>query len=211
MKWTKKEKAEFLFEEIGSVDDRLLAEAMSYRAERYRWVRPLSAVAAILVAALIGSSALFGGFRSLLQGVGGNQAEDGVNEAVNNRLDTFFQDLRTNTSDSLALFSTPSVSFFDDAHLVWQYENDPLYYRSRALEATEVEKLLSLIEKGDPVGADAPALTCRVWLVTGDGDVYSPYLPTTPGNRGAALLFDYEAELLPSEALLSCISDILNQ
>ena len=91
-----------------------------------------------------------------------------------------------------------------------QYEGDETLLRSRNLTKNEVSRIHNLLGKGESVGASSPDLLCRVWLVCGDGIVLSPYLKNTDGNKGHAVLFDYEAEILPSSDLISCISDILN-
>ena len=102
------------------------------------------------------------------------------------------------------------IDYFGSTYLILQYEGDETFYRSRNLTEREVDRILGLLGKGDEVGTSSPALLCRVWLVCEDGTVLSPYLKNTDGNKGHAVLFDYEAEILPSSGLISCISDILN-
>ena len=66
------------------------------------------------------------------------------------------------------------------------------------------------IPKGTPVGESPQALSYRVWIVMGDGSVVTPHLKPSDGNVGSAELFDYNAELIPSQAFNSQISEILN-
>ena len=47
-----------------------------------------------------------------------------------------------------------------------------------------------------------------VWVLDGKGNVSTPYLKTSRGNIGCEI-FDYEAEIIPDERLVDCISDIL--
>ena len=106
--------------------------------------------------------------------------------------------------------ATNEVTYFGSTYLVLQYEGDETLYRSRNLTSREVDRILGLMGNGTNVGGESPELLCRVWLVCEDGTVLSPYLKNTDGNKGHAVLFDYEAEILPSAQLISCISDILN-
>ena len=113
-------------------------------------------------------------------------------------------------AEKITIISAEEVTYFGSTYLILQYEGDETLYRSRDLTAREVERINSLLGKGESVGASSPELLCRVWLVCEDGTVLSPYLKNTDGNKGFAVLFDYEAEILPSSSLISCISDILN-
>ena len=81
---------------------------------------------------------------------------------------------------------------------------------SRALTKDEVDQIYRSIGKGTKVGDTSPSPDCHVWVLCGNGEVLSPYLLASAGNVGNAELFDYNAELIPSEQLISCIADILN-
>ncbi len=102
------------------------------------------------------------------------------------------------------------VEYFGNAYLLWQTAGDEALYRSRDLKPSEVQRIIELIGKGRPVTNEATETTLsRVYLVVGNGEVLTPYLPTTPGNIGTSTLFDYNAELIPSSSLISFLSDIL--
>ncbi|MBQ7336741.1 MAG: hypothetical protein IJW92_09755 [Clostridia bacterium] len=210
MKHSKQEKIAYLFDEIGGVDDRLLQEAMHSRAQSKAPLRVLLAAACLMMATVlvIGTVLVASMWNKFLPDNLGNPD----NSESLQTLDALLTDCRTNGSGYSKLSAVEEIDYFGDAYLVWQYEDDEAYYQSRALTDTEVEQLISLIDKGTPVGEGTTETACRVWLITGNkrGDVLAPYLPNTPGNVGAATLFDYETEILPSSALISCISDILN-
>lgn len=207
----KMKKAAFLLDEIGNVSDAYLQEALAYKKSRWN-ARPwIAAVACILVVVLVGGGLLnsplmdniFGGFNKAE-----SPAEENPETQVPATLDSFLSANRgTLNCTSLA---ADEIIYFGSTYLVLQYEGDETLYRSRNLTSREVERINSLLGKGESVGADSPDLLCRVWLVCEDGTVLSPYLKNTDGNRGHAVLFDYEAEILPSSSLISCISDILN-
>ena len=206
MNHNKIKKAAFLLDEIGNVGDVYLQEALTYRKRRID-IRPwIAAAACILVVVLVGGSLLnspmfdniFGGFHKA-------ESPEAVPPAT---LDAFLTENRTTINCSI--ISANEVDYFGSTYLILQYEGDETLYRSRDLTKHEVNRILDLMGKGDSVGTTSPELLCRVWLVCEDGTVLSPYLKNTDGNKGHAVLFDYEAEILPSSSLISCISDILN-
>ena len=202
----KMKKAAFLLDEIGNVSDVYLQEALAYKKSRWN-ARPwIAAVACILAVVIVGGGLLTS---PLLKNVfdGSNKAEQ-PQAAMPATLDSFLSANRETLS--CTKIAAEEVSYFGSTYLVLQYEGDETLYRSRNLTAREVERINELLGKGDSVGANSPDLLCRVWLVCEDGTVLSPYLKNTDGNKGHAVLFDYEAELLPSSSLISCISDILN-
>ncbi len=201
----KMKKAAFLLDEIGNVSDVYLQEALSYRKQSVLTRPWIAAVACILAVVLVGggllSSPLLDNFLSF------DKAETPEAQAPVT-LDAFL-DANRGMLNCTAL-STDEIDYFGSTYLVLQYEDDETLYRSRDLTAREVERINSLLGSGEAVGTSSPELLCRVWLVCEDGTVLSPYLKNTEGNRGHAVLFDYEAEILPSSSLISCISDILN-
>ncbi len=202
----KMKKAAFLLDEIGNVSDVYLQEALAYKKSRWN-ARPwIAAVACILAVVIVGGGLLTS---PLLKNVfdGSNKAEQ-PQAATPATLDSFLSANRETLS--CTKIAADEVNYFGSTYLVLQYEGDETLYRSRNLTSREVERINELLGKGDSVGANSPDLLCRVWLVCEDGTVLSPYLKNTDGNKGHAVLFDYEAEILPSSSLISCISDILN-
>lgn len=202
----KMKKAAFLLDEIGNVSDVYLQEALAYKKSRWN-ARPwIAAVACILAVVIVGGGLLSS---PLLKNVfdGSNKAEQ-PQAATPATLDSFLSANRETLS--YTKIDADEVNYFGSTYLVLQYEGDETLYRSRNLTSREVERINELLGKGDSVGANSPDLLCRVWLVCEDGTVLSPYLKNTDGNKGHAVLFDYEAEILPSSSLISCISDILN-
>lgn len=202
----KMKKAAFLLDEIGNVSDVYLQEALAYKKSRWN-ARPwIAAVACILAVVIVGGGLLTS---PLLKNVfdGSNKAEQ-PQAATPATLDSFLSANRETLS--CTKIAADEVNYFGSTYLVLQYEGDETLYRSRNLTDREVERINELLGKGDSVGANSPDLLCRVWLVCEDGTVLSPYLKNTDGNKGHAVLFDYEVEILPSSSLISCISDILN-
>ena len=202
----KRKKAAFLLDEIGNVSDVYLQEALSYKKERF-YARPwVAAVACILAVVLVGGGLINSPLMDNIFGV--FDKAEAPNEEAPATLDSFLSENRG--ALTCTAVSEDALNYFGSTYLVLQYEGDETLYRSRDLTSREVEKMLDLMGQGASVGEASPTLLCRVWLVCEDGTVLSPYLKNTAGNKGLAVLFDYEAEILPSSSLISCISDILN-
>ena len=203
MNRNKMNKAAFLFDEIGNVGDLYLQEALTYRKKRVN-LRPwIAAAACLLVVVLVGGLLRSPVLDNIL---GGEKAEPETQAPVT--LDAFLDANRATLNCTEV--QENEIDYCGSTYLILQYEGDEAFYRSRNLTEREVDRILGLLGKGDEVGTSSPALLCRVWLVCEDGTVLSPYLKNTDGNKGHAVLFDYEAEILPSSSLISCISDILN-
>lgn len=214
MKHTQEEKLNYLVDELGRVDDRFLAETMAYRSLRTRSWKIPTAIAASVLALAVSASIIFGSIRPSTPG-DATQApdtpptQDTAPDAVPPlTLDALLADSANSPFGTIQ--SADEINYFEGAYLVWKTFDSDTLYRSRELTSKETARLFSLIGKGRPVGSVSPEQLCRVWILRGDGTVQTPYLPTTAGNVGMSVLFDYEAELLPSDELISCISDILN-
>ena len=206
MNQKKIKKAAFLLDEIGYVSDVYLEEALFFKKRKFQPRPWIAAVACILAVVLVGGGLLNS---PLMENIlGGLDKEESPEASTPATLDSFLSDNRGVLS--YTAISANEVNYFGSTYLILQYEGDETLYRSRNLTSREVERINKLLGEGDAVGADSPDLLCRVWLVCEDGTVLSPYLKNTDGNRGHAVLFDYEAEILPSSDLISCISDILN-
>ena len=202
----KRRKAAFLLDEVGNVSDVYLQEALSYKKERF-YARPwVAAVACILAVVLVGGGLINSPLMDNIFGV--FDKAEAPNEEAPATLDSFLSENRG--ALICTAVSEDELNYFGSTYLVLQYEGDETLYRSRDLTSREVDKMLDLMGQGASVGEASPTLLCRVWLVCEDGTVLSPYLKNTAGNKGLAVLFDYEAEILPSSSLISCISDILN-
>lgn len=205
MKYSKQEKIEYLFDEIGRINDSLVQEAMVYRREPKKLpIKAISVAATLLVACLV----LFRVGSGLLPKV--SKDDTAVNESGRiASLESLLTE-HTDTLDCRLLSAQGELNFFDsNAYLVWQESNGNRLYVSRPLKADELEKLKTMATQGTLVGNTSPALDCRVWILCGDGSVFSPYLRSSAGNIGMGELFDYNAEIIPSSNFTAYVSDIL--
>lgn len=199
----KKNKAEYLLREIGEIDDSLVHEAQFYRPERSSRPRLLLIAAAfVLVFALVIGTPLISKLVSPKA-----EGEEDVNLQVY-ALDALISE--SDTAKYTFVSTSSDLPYFDGgAHVVWQTEDTDGYYVSDTLSKRELSELSASIGKGESVGDTSPEFECKVWILYGDGRVVTPYLKASSGNVSGEV-FDYEAEIIPTDSFVSCISDILS-
>ena len=199
---SRREKAEYLLCEIGEIDDKLLAEASAYRPVRRQNFR-YGMIAAVLLFAFVMVVA-----RPL---VGIYSGLSGENEVANDLPDRFVEldsILSAETDYITNSFALNRLSHTGAPRLVWENRESgevSVCY----LTVDELSQIRENVGKGSAVEENAPALTCSVWIVDEYGRVTTPYLKASVGNEGCDL-FDYDPEIIPSEELIQCISEILS-
>lgn len=206
MKSNKEQKARDLFESVGEIDDTILQDALTYVPQKRRQLQwrllPLAACL-ILCTALLLASLRFLRPSQATPPNAGLQGDGGAS------LDAILLELRDRDVGQ-SVTSEQAVPFFDGyAYLVWQYRDSGELCISQALSGQELASLSAEFGKGERIDSDSASQACRLWLVLGNGEVYSPYLPLSSGNVGQADLFDYEAELRLSDGLIAAVTGIL--
>ncbi len=215
----REEKVIRLFSAIGEVDDALINEATEWhRAPKHHPF--LSRTLPIAASIVLVAGLAMGGILSKLvplwkDNAAGDSGAPGQSDLVGgDALGSFLTASRATLryealSGAAELASSPEA-FWKGARLAWQYEGEDTVYLSRRLTKNEVNKLTALSQNGNalPVGEES-TLPCKLWILLGDGTVITPYLKSSYGNIGAATLFDYSAELIPSDEFASCVSQIL--
>ena len=206
MKRTNAEKTKYLFRAIGEIDDRLVQEAAFYRPHRSALSRVMLIAACLSLSLVLSVGAfLLTNRRDFVK----DESTPPTSEtpAVAN-LDLLLLDCR----DSMRYTTVSSADEIDlfggEVRVVWQYADSDTLCVSRALSDRESATLTAHLGSGTNVGEDSPTLACKVWIALGDGTVVSPYLRSSAGNTDMAL-FDYNAEILPTQGFISCISEIL--
>ena len=197
--------AERLFDAFGEIDDSIIKEAENVNFERKRTFADarfnrLAATAALLVLCVgIGGGLLLGrGYIGLEDNM--LSADDGeVNESLSYL--SFDAVLLEAVETSAAEIVAPdTIDFFDgETSIIWSYDNND-YYKV-ILRNISSDKMKSEVTtyKQQIDEITASTLDCKVWISYGNGEVVSPYLKSSSGNIGYAELFDYSAEVLPSE------------
>lgn len=232
---SKEEKTFALLSEIGEIDDIFLKEATSYRRKPKRnlWVPIVAACLAlcIMTTALLSLSVMIplgivmlGNRFDVFDGILQNQSPEFNNSQENTEevtaekdensefepnagyvaLDLIFDDKIAANYGKVESLEQLS---YDEASIIWQDgESGEIFVEE--LTTAELEGIKRNLGKGEGVGEKSPKLNYRVWIVDENRCVISPYLESGVGNQGFEI-FDYEAEIIPNEELIECISDIL--
>lgn len=207
----KQKKAEYLLGELGGIDDRFLCEAMEWKASGKSTAsrRPIRVllIAATLAMALVIS--LVGTVAMLLRR---GEAPSPNDPPVLDEVQSFNRLLFACTeSESFTQNTIEEIDFFDGAvRLTVQDRATGALYVSRPLTSGEQASLsrdLSAQKQRATAEASAEYL---VWITLGNGDVLSPYLAHSAGNVGAATLFDYEAEYVPTQEFNDLLGALLS-
>ncbi len=209
-------KTAYLLDEIGRISDLYVAEAAQPKPKRqtatlYKYLG-MAACILVVCTLLLRIWVLVGGMPK-----GEDSQSPTVSDGVRIPLDAYL-------AQNEHLFQNVTVlggrdhagagellSYFDgNAYLVWQKENSDTLSQSRPLTAHELEALQKELGRGEEIDSTlAQQVSCRVWILLGDGRVISPYLEATSGNVGYGTIFDYNAECIPSTTFTSLVSDIL--
>ena len=227
----KEEFAEYLFDEIGNIDDSIIASAMgAYRPARKVFNTRKLAIAA--VAATLSLSLFATVFVSILNRAGKDYFESPKNDNVSNSADNddaadkYEPDMESPTDVATTLatrleslrdtakaekLGKNDIKYFDGyARLIWKY-SDEEYYRVCKISASQLQRIQSLIsaDQGELVNSAAESSVDGIWISLGDGKVISPCLLSSEGNVGYGSIFDYTAEVEPSDAVSGFICDII--
>ncbi len=215
--------AEYLFDEIGGIDDSFIAAAQSARPMRAR--KPLRvaalAAAAVLVMAMVvalpmnfitngvdkDSNEFYGGPASTkpIDGLGSLPDDDGWEDKPSTEQSMLELDgILGGAPDSFYVGGVPEL-FDGTPRLLW-LQDGRLY--GVKLTASELKNLRQEQDRGDQIG-DAAEAEIMVWISYGNGLVVSPYLEDSPGNVGYGELFDYSPEIIPSSAVTGQIRTII--
>lgn len=196
-----KDKAYYLFSEIGNIDERIIAEAESYVVQRSRKRTVVKLVACLaggcaLALILVFTSSLT---RTLLQR---------MRNILHNE-ERLSQVLMDSRDDNYQTCSEEQLDLFDDkAKLIWRYDDsDTLYVLP--LNEGQASTINLHIGYGTNVTAAEPQ-PVQVWLANGNGTIVTPYIKASNGNIGYGTLFDYASEIEPDEFLVRYIRELMS-
>lgn len=218
MKNAKRSKAQILLNSMNAIDDFYLNEALSYTpaqkkskllhfsSPRVRVISSVAALAAVLALVLVGP------MRGMLK----KSETDNVSQEIAPVRDTSAAALNDllescTESDAFQSVSADSINYFDgNVRLTVQRLDTQELYLSQPLTKSQQQTLQkALSNNGQPLSdAEATENGYAVWITLGNGQVATPYLTPSSGNLGAANLFHYEAECIPSEAFFDLLEDL---
>lgn len=238
MKKNKHRSATTLFDSIGSIDDRYIAEAQSYRGAAEHHARVLSTprsrritlVAAIAALLIITVCALPLAMRN------GHDSVDAPDNSANTSSDSANDRVPSGPGNALVPDSndpfdiSPPGSMQKSAMSTLLRECAAVHEPIQSLpDLSDGQTRLIWSCDGQLYAVTLNSSECdrllssmregsgsrpirhseQLWLCLGNGDVLSPELLPSSGNIGRFAIFDYSAELEPDEAVISCIRTIL--
>ena len=216
----KNEKSQYLLSMVGEIDDAILTEAASYKRRRKKtFIIPVIAacLSVVMVLSMALPLAVILTVDNLLPGdlnspnldvEGDENLENDMGAVISpyGKLDLLLNEQKSEEKYQ-KLDSAEELSYIGTASLVWQYEEGGEIYVAE-LTAIQLASVQDCMGSGTQVGRDSPTLAVSVWVLDGKGNVITPYLKANNGNVGCEI-FDYEAEIIPGDELVDCISDIL--
>ena len=208
--------AEYLFDEIGGIDDSYIAAAQSARrsggATLRRTFSIAAAVAAVFMIAVLAMPAL------ITRNFDKVEQDDSVDIAttVENSqnspstgtlLNAPLEQLLSSTGE--AFCAVGDADLFDGrAKLIWQDRQSGQRYEILLTHSqlTQIDKLIKHGRRTESIESEM-----LIWISYGDGRVVSPCLEYSDGNVGYGSLFDYLPEVVPTEELINYIDIIIGQ
>lgn len=191
--------AERLFDSIGGIDDRYIAEAQAYRPcvgkrARGRRIFVIAAAALLSLALIIGTLPL-----AISIILSGNSSAPATTENP-----VYLSDLLARHARSMTpLDSAPDLSD-GTARLIWSCDGELYAVNIGKKQLSRLAASLAADTGGSP-----SQNTTHVWLSLGDGRVLTPELRLSAGNISYGTLFDYNAEISPSRDVVDSIRRIL--
>lgn len=230
----KRRAAEFLFDEIGNVEDRFIAEAAApYGRARpsFGWKRALILAAtltlifSLLLCTLIGAS-----LHLIFNRKDSDAAEDPVKDGYRDPMeDDYVNEENALPSTSTATSLTGALVVLQEStehlirtedeleldggtpQIIWRYRGEESY-RAVAISKTQREDLLLKLDQteGTPVAPQGEEPQAMVWIALGDGRVVSPCLEKSSGNVSYGTLFEYDPETEPSSSFTNALCDLIS-
>lgn len=218
--------AEYLFDEIGGIDDSYIAAAQSAGKARTRmpFRAGLVAAAAVLVMTVtvvipmglhtkgdMSADEIHDAAVDTKPGYDGNYYGPSADDDQNSMTEqsAFVLDSVLNVSGgSFDMGEAPDL-FDGTPRLIWKTADGALCGVN--LSTAELEHLDRESGRGEQIDDAEFEAEIQVWISYGNGLVISPYLEDSPGNVGYGELFDYLPEIIPSSAVTGRIKTIIAQ
>ena len=191
----KEEKAGFLFEEIGNVDDAFLAESSDDALLRLQTKK--SRLRALRGAVLIAAAAAL---LAALAAIGAMLARNRLNAPHDIGGETTAATKETESPQSGEIeFLSEDADLFDGCAAVYFTVGDGICRRK--IDAQTLKDLMDLAREGGETVSESMRSRKKIWLADGRGGVYSPHLRWSGGNAGAGELYEYDQEIVLNNKL----------
>ena len=217
----KKNAAEYIFSEIGLIDDKIIADAcptervFAYREQvtgKRTFPRVLAAAAAaVLIIAAVPFSVFIGNRLSKGDKDEQTTAPIGTENLVQPKS---IDEVLISAAALRSAVQRDEVNLFDGKmKIVWNIAGTEEFYTAE-LDGEKAGILNSATVKlmTDPenaAGDKSPA--AYVWICDGKGNVFSPMLKYAKGNIGYGRLYSYEPEIEVTEEYASLIYDLISR
>lgn len=213
--------ADYLFDAIGTLDDRFLAEAESPLSAR-SVIRTKRRRVAALIAAVLALTVMGSTFRFLFRLQTSPPAQDTApngqvpplqnnssNEQRPSESKQTLDDILLEAAENAPALSKDEIDLLDGSmKIVWK-ENGSQTYHVLRVEGSENQKDLAATLKNRSSQKVKSEPTFALWICYPDGTVICPYLANTPGNVGYQTLFSYSAEVMPTNRFINLINNLL--
>lgn len=203
-------RAQNLFDAIGGIDDRFLAEAIAAQKKRRKPKSLLRVLAVAASLALVVGIGLAGG--RLLRGILFPSREPTPDASPNAPAD-FSALLLACTESGAFREQSAALPLSADGSMriiVGERDGDKLWV-SRALTATEQTTVSREVAGAKQQGTYQTAETdgYLIWVADENGAIWSPALTYSGGNVTYGTVYDYDPERLPSQAFRNLLSDLI--
>lgn len=203
-------KADRLFDAIGQLDDRMIAEAsLPPKKKSFSFYRVVTVTASFLVCVGILAGA------SVMLSRGGldaeNEAPDMAETVSLSLADSLM--LKRGSASVLKVAADDLDLFGGKMSIIFKFsdESDYRVVSVSSLRAAELKKELLRDDEGKKLSPEeSSAVPVSLWVCDGAGEVMSPYLEKSEGNVGYGRLFEYSPEIEPSEDLSELIIDLIS-
>ena len=191
MKYSKRERAEYLYSEMSGISDEFINEALSYRKKKS--LKPFffaSAAAAVALLFAIAAPWMF--------------LKDHKTETM-----SFYLSIKN--TEGMTVSDVSEIVFFDGGVKLIISDEENGGYKLLSLPHASSSTIIEIMSENHvkPLEEDPDSIP-RIWISLGDGRTVSPYLEYSAGNTGACELFGYEPEGEPSTKLTEYISGLLS-
>ncbi len=207
-------KAEYLFDELGLIDDAIVAQAVGFRERVSRptaWRRVVLIAAAIALVVSLMSTVVYVGFLRGTDKDEGTNADSYDDEenfmGIHITLDLALEAAESETAQKM---SEKDVDLFDGrAKIIWQRGEDEDVYVMSLVSSYDTNRLTSALKEGYRISQPSNENeNFKIWVSMGDGYVVSPELKNNSGNVYFGELFDYSSEISGSQELANLIYDM---
>lgn len=198
--------AEYLFSEIGEIDERFLSEAFTYPQVKKFKKAQANKLRKILIAAVIGLAVLlFPIWKNLLNIQNDFYEPTYMSDAI----------VHASKMKQIKSISKDNIDLFDGSvKIIWKLKDKDDYFVIKVNDFDSSE----LLRESKNVTFNSVKVTDKnkyypemIWINDGRGVVFSPYLRYSKGNIGYGELFNYSPEVEPNHLYVNYVFELIKE